>query len=38
MSGVHYLVKPFTFSTVRDRLKRYQAYRSQVAEARSLVE
>jgi len=28
---VHYLVKPFTFSTVRDKLERYQAYRNQVA-------
>jgi response regulator of citrate/malate metabolism len=28
---VHYLVKPFTFSTVRDRLERYRAYREQLA-------
>jgi response regulator of citrate/malate metabolism len=30
---VHYLVKPFTFSTVRDKLERYQAYREQVTGA-----
>jgi len=28
---VHYLVKPFTFNTVRDRLERYRAYRDQMA-------
>jgi response regulator of citrate/malate metabolism len=27
---VHYLIKPFTFGTLRDKLQRYRAYRHQV--------
>jgi response regulator of citrate/malate metabolism len=29
---VHYVVKPFTFGTLREKLERYQAYRRQMAE------
>jgi response regulator of citrate/malate metabolism len=35
--AVHYLLKPFTFATIRQRLERYQAYRSLMAEEEHLV-
>jgi response regulator of citrate/malate metabolism len=37
LGAVHYLLKPFTFSTIRQRLERYQAYRSWLAEDEHLL-
>jgi response regulator of citrate/malate metabolism len=37
LGAVHYLLKPFTFATIRQRLERYQAYRSWLAEDEHLL-
>jgi response regulator of citrate/malate metabolism len=37
LGAVHYLLKPFTFATIRQRLERYQAYRSWLDEDERLL-